>query len=86
MKPPEGAGTTWNVMWLTDKSVDGTVWQVQNCYFCQTSSVIKCGICLVLSGYRVWTHTLCGPNRPGTGPNITASALNGSAPTSKFAR
>ena len=32
-------------------------------------------ICLVLSGNRVQTCTLCGPNRPGTGPNITASAL-----------
>ena len=29
-------------------------------------------ICLVLSGYRVQTCTLCGPNWRGTGPNITA--------------
>ena len=39
-------------MWLTDKSMDGTVGQVQNCLFCQTPSVIKCGISLVLSRYR----------------------------------
>jgi hypothetical protein len=26
----------------------------------------------VLSGYRVQTCTLCGPNWRGTGPNITA--------------
>jgi len=24
-------------MWLTNKSMDGMVGQVQNCYFCQTS-------------------------------------------------
>ena len=46
------AGTSWHVMWLTDKSMDGMVGQVQNCLFCQTSSVIKCGISLVLSRYR----------------------------------
>ena len=39
-------------MWLTDKSMDGMVGQVQNCLFCQTPSVIKCGISLVLSRYR----------------------------------
>ena len=32
------AGTAWNVMWLIDKSVDGTVGQDQNCYFNQSSS------------------------------------------------
>ena len=48
----EHAGSSWPVMWLIDKSVDGTVGQVQNCLFCQTSSVIKCGISLVLSRYR----------------------------------
>ena len=32
-----------HVMWLTDKSMDGMVGQVQNCLFCQTPSVIKCG-------------------------------------------
>ncbi len=31
-----------------------------------------CTICLVLSRYRVWTHTLFGPNWRGTGPDITA--------------
>ena len=41
-----------HVMWLTDKSMDGMVGQVQNCLFCQTPSVIKCGISLVLSRYR----------------------------------
>ncbi len=39
-------------MCATDKSMDGMVGQVQNCYFCQTPSVIKCGISLVLSRYR----------------------------------
>jgi hypothetical protein len=34
----------WKVMCATDKSVDGTVGQVQNCDLSQTSSVIKCGI------------------------------------------
>ena len=43
-------------------------------------------ICLVLSRYRVWTHTLFGPNRPGTGPDITASALERKHLTPKFAR
>ena len=38
------AGTTWKVMCETDKSMDGMVGQVRNCYFCQTPSVIKCGI------------------------------------------
>ena len=33
----EHAGSSWPVMWLIDKSVDGTVGQVQNCYFYQTS-------------------------------------------------
>ena len=46
------AGTSWQVMWMTDKSMDGMVGQVQNCLFCQTPSVIKCGISLVLSRYR----------------------------------
>jgi hypothetical protein len=31
------AGTGWQVMCLIDNSVDGTVGQVQNCYFYQTS-------------------------------------------------
>ena len=43
------AGTTWQVMCAKDKSMDGMVGQVQNCYFFQTPSVIKCGIsCIVL--------------------------------------
>ena len=46
------AGTTWTVMCATDKSMDGMVGQVQNCLFCKTPSVIKCGISLVLSRYR----------------------------------
>ena len=29
----------------------------------------------MLSGYRVWTHTLFGPNWRGTGPDITAYSL-----------
>ena len=37
-----------HVMWLTDKSMDGMVGQVQNCLFCQTPSVIKCGISFVV--------------------------------------
>jgi hypothetical protein len=35
-----------------DKSMDGMVGQFRSCYFFQTSSVIKCGISLVLSRYR----------------------------------
>ncbi len=69
------AGTTWPVMWMTDKSVDGTVGQVQNCDRFQTSNAIKCGISLVLSRYRVGTPTLFGSQRPAIDPNITASAL-----------
>ena len=34
-------------------------------------------ICLVLSRYRVWTHTLFGFNQPETNPEITASAMTG---------
>ena len=49
------AGTAWNVMCAKDKSMDDMVGQVQNCLFCQTSSVIKCGISLVLSRYRYRT-------------------------------
>jgi hypothetical protein len=47
------AGTTWKVMCATDKSMDGMVGQVQNCLFCQTSSVIKCGISFVVVSHRL---------------------------------
>ena len=42
-------------MCATDKSMDGMVGQVQNCYFCQTPSVIKCGIRLIL-----WRRSING--------------------------
>jgi hypothetical protein len=46
------AGTAWKVMCEKDKSMDGMVGQFRSCYFFQTSSVIKCGISLVLSRKR----------------------------------
>ncbi len=42
-------------------------------------------ILLVTTRYRVQTCTLCGPNLPETGPDITALAVTGKHPTSKFA-
>ena len=50
------------------------------------SNAVPSTICLVLSRYRVWTHTLCGSNRPETDPEITASALGRKHLTPKFAR
>ena len=47
---------------------------------------LRCTICLVLSRYRVWTHTLFGFNRPETNPDITASAVARKHRTPKFAR
>jgi len=45
--------------------MDGMVGQVQNCLFCQTPSVIKCGISLVSSGYRDLINHYAGPTGEG---------------------
>jgi hypothetical protein len=70
------AGTTWKVMCEKDKSMDGMVGQFRSCYFFQTSSVIKCGISLVLSRYRdLINHYSTVRVRP-TLSDITATRLS----------